>query len=111
LWGLITCWGGDGNADNLQVQKLVKMMLGLSEVPKPDDAANALAVAVSVVSILFLESPLNSAIPGNEHTVITPSANSFPLNDICGVFSLIFFFTWRLYYHNLGLDSKWQYGV
>jgi len=37
---------GHGRADKKQVQYMVKALLGLSEVPKPDDAADALAVAI-----------------------------------------------------------------
>ena len=38
---------GVGNADKKQVQEMVKRILGLSEVVKPDDAADALAVAIT----------------------------------------------------------------
>lgn len=37
---------GYGKADKNQVQKMVKMLLGLQEIPRPDDAADALAVAI-----------------------------------------------------------------
>jgi crossover junction endodeoxyribonuclease RuvC len=37
---------GYGSADKKQVQYMVKHLLGLSEIPKPDDVADALAVAV-----------------------------------------------------------------
>lgn len=37
---------GYGRADKKQVQKMVKEVLGLEKIPKPDDAADALAVAV-----------------------------------------------------------------
>ena len=37
---------GQGGAEKQQVQYMVTRLLGLSEVPKPDDAADALAVAV-----------------------------------------------------------------
>lgn len=37
---------GYGRADKKQMQKMVKTVLGLKEIPKPDDAADALAVAV-----------------------------------------------------------------
>lgn len=37
---------GYGRADKRQIQQMVKLVLGLKEVPKPDDAADALAVAV-----------------------------------------------------------------
>jgi crossover junction endodeoxyribonuclease RuvC len=35
-----------GQASKLQVQKMVKLLLGLKEIPKPDDAADALALAI-----------------------------------------------------------------
>lgn len=37
---------GYGRADKAQVQYMVKMLLCLQEVPKPDDAADAVAVAI-----------------------------------------------------------------
>ena len=37
---------GYGRADKMQVQKMVKNILGLEDIPKPDDAADALAVAI-----------------------------------------------------------------
>lgn len=37
---------GYGRADKKQVQEMVKIQLGLSVVPKPDDAADALAAAI-----------------------------------------------------------------
>jgi crossover junction endodeoxyribonuclease RuvC len=36
---------GDGRADKKQVQEMVKRIMNLKVVPKPDDAADALAVA------------------------------------------------------------------
>lgn len=38
---------GYGNADKGQVQQMVKLLLELDEVPKPDDAADAVAVAIT----------------------------------------------------------------
>ena len=38
---------GYGGADKKQVQEMVKMQLGLKEVPQPDDAADALAAAIT----------------------------------------------------------------
>ena len=35
-----------GRADKKQVQEMVKKLLKLSEIPKPDDAADALAIAI-----------------------------------------------------------------
>lgn len=37
---------GYGRADKKQVQEMVRLLLGLSKIPKPDDAADALAVAI-----------------------------------------------------------------
>lgn len=37
---------GYGRAEKMQVQQMVKMLLGLSKIPKPDDAADALALAI-----------------------------------------------------------------
>lgn len=37
---------GYGRATKQQVQEMVRLQLGLSEVPKPDDCADALAVAI-----------------------------------------------------------------
>jgi len=37
---------GYGRASKTQIQQMMKSMLGLTEVPKPDDVADALAIAV-----------------------------------------------------------------
>lgn len=37
---------GNGRAEKAQVQYMVKAILGLNSVPKPDDTADALAVAI-----------------------------------------------------------------
>lgn len=37
---------GYGRADKSQIQKMVKLLLHLKEIPKPDDAADALAAAI-----------------------------------------------------------------
>lgn len=37
---------GYGRAEKQQVQKMVKLLLNLKEIPKPDDAADALAIAL-----------------------------------------------------------------
>jgi crossover junction endodeoxyribonuclease RuvC len=41
-----------GQAQKGQVQKMVKLLLNLQEIPKPDDAADALAVAICASSSL-----------------------------------------------------------
>lgn len=38
---------GYGKADKHQIQTMVRMMLSLGEIPRPDDAADALAVAIT----------------------------------------------------------------
>lgn len=37
---------GQGRADKHQVQELVRVLLGLTEIPRPDHAADALAAAI-----------------------------------------------------------------
>ena len=37
---------GFGRADKRQIQQMVKLLLGLESVPKPDDAADAIAIAL-----------------------------------------------------------------
>ena len=37
---------GYGRAEKTQIQNMVKIMLGLNAVPKPDDVADALAIAI-----------------------------------------------------------------
>ena len=37
---------GYGRAEKSQVQKMVKIICGLSEIPKPDDAADAIAIGI-----------------------------------------------------------------
>lgn len=37
---------GYGNADKHQMQEMVRMLLNLDTIPRPDDAADAVAVAV-----------------------------------------------------------------
>lgn len=38
---------GYGKADKRQVQQMVKLLLNLPEIPKPDDAADGLAIAIT----------------------------------------------------------------
>ena len=46
---------GYGRADKKQVQSMVKNILKLKEIPKPDDAADALAVAICCASSINFE--------------------------------------------------------
>ena len=45
---------GSGRADKLQMQNMVQLLLSLDAVPQPDDAADALAVALCHASHLNL---------------------------------------------------------
>ena len=38
---------GYGNAEKKQMQQMVRMRLGIAEIPKPDDAADAVACAIT----------------------------------------------------------------
>ena len=37
---------GNGRAEKAQIQFMTKTILGLEKIPKPDDAADAIAVAI-----------------------------------------------------------------
>ncbi len=41
---------GYGNADKKQMQQMVKISLKLEEIPQPDDAADALAIAITTAT-------------------------------------------------------------
>lgn len=43
---------GYGKASKDQVQKMVKTLLRLTEIPRPDDAADALAAAITLASTM-----------------------------------------------------------
>lgn len=43
---------GYGRADKKQIQEMVRLQLGLSEPPKPDDCADALAAAIMCAFVL-----------------------------------------------------------
>lgn len=46
---------GYGGADKSQMQNMVKMILGLDEIPKPDDAADAVGVAICTAQMAQFE--------------------------------------------------------
>ncbi len=52
---------GYGSADKRQVQEMVKMLLHLSTIPKPDDAADAAAIAVCTLHRSKMDGLLNRA--------------------------------------------------
>ena len=51
---------GYGNADKHQVQEMVRMLLALPELPKPDDAADAAAVAICYLHRAKLDALLSN---------------------------------------------------
>lgn len=46
---------GYGRADKKQVQKMVKLILNLKEIPEPDDAADALACAITCANYSYIK--------------------------------------------------------
>lgn len=55
---------GYGKAEKQQVQELVRMFLKLQAAPKPDDVADALAVAICHAHSYTLNSKLNEVLRG-----------------------------------------------
>ncbi|MBW6441243.1 crossover junction endodeoxyribonuclease RuvC [Patescibacteria group bacterium] len=53
---------GYGRAEKKQMQQMVKSILGLKEIPKPDDVADALAVAVCCESSIKFEKIINKKL-------------------------------------------------
>ncbi len=53
---------GYGAADKEQVQRMVQLVLGMAEVPRPDDAADALAVAVCIANRIGQTDRVNAAV-------------------------------------------------
>ncbi|MBD3185169.1 crossover junction endodeoxyribonuclease RuvC [Candidatus Poribacteria bacterium] len=51
---------GYGRADKAQIQQMIKVLLGLSEIPKPDDAADALALAICHLSSYRMRNALGT---------------------------------------------------
>lgn len=49
---------GYGNAEKRQIQEMVRLLLGLDDIPRPDDAADALAVALCHFQSARFRSPL-----------------------------------------------------
>ena len=45
-WEIKQALTGNGRAEKQQVQEMVKLMLGLGSIPKPDHASDALAAAI-----------------------------------------------------------------
>ncbi len=53
---------GYGAADKEQVQRMVQLVLGMAEVPRPDDAADALAIAVCIANRIGQTDRVNAAV-------------------------------------------------
>jgi len=53
---------GVGNAEKIQVQQMVKVLLGLSTIPKPDHAADALADCICHASFAQTNSRINGVL-------------------------------------------------
>lgn len=47
---------GYGKAEKAQMQKMTQLLLNLREIPKPDDAADALAIALTSAQVAVAES-------------------------------------------------------
>jgi crossover junction endodeoxyribonuclease RuvC len=54
---------GYGAAEKRQVQEMVKMLLKLITIPKPDDVADALAVAICHAHSIVLNERMNGVTP------------------------------------------------
>jgi crossover junction endodeoxyribonuclease RuvC len=53
---------GYGAADKEQVQRMVQLVLGMTELPRPDDAADALAIAVCIANRVGQADRANAAV-------------------------------------------------
>jgi crossover junction endodeoxyribonuclease RuvC len=42
---------GYGSADKTQMQEMVRILLNLDKIPRPDDAADALAIAITDINM------------------------------------------------------------
>ncbi|RKL64287.1 crossover junction endodeoxyribonuclease RuvC [Thermoanaerobacteraceae bacterium SP2] len=51
---------GYGRAEKIQIQEMTRILLNLKELPKPDDAADALAVALCHINSFRLQSVINN---------------------------------------------------
>lgn len=64
---------GYGKADKRMVQQMLKIMLKMSHIPKPDDAADAIAAAICLANSLAFKNSINSCTKLRGHG---PSASS-----------------------------------
>ncbi len=56
---------GYGRADKKQVQAMVKAILNLKEIPRPDDAADALAIAICAASNIKFKNQISKVKDAN----------------------------------------------
>ncbi|MBN1686779.1 MAG: crossover junction endodeoxyribonuclease RuvC [Spirochaetales bacterium] len=57
---------GSGRAEKAQVQELVRFLLALQEIPKPDHAADALAAAICCYHLVSAEKKIDCKTGGND---------------------------------------------
>ncbi len=53
---------GYGGADKKQIQMMVQTLLALPELPKPDDAADALAIALCYISQIGYDDAISASV-------------------------------------------------
>jgi len=66
---------GYGNADKHQVQQMVRVLLSLTAIPEPHDAADALAVAICHFHHAGISARLESAVSGARFSRRVATAN------------------------------------
>ena len=66
---------GYGAADKEQVQRMVQLVLGMSELPRPDDAADALAIATWVANT----ARVGAGAPGDATAAVMDRAAVAPI--------------------------------
>jgi hypothetical protein len=64
---------GHGSADKEQVQRMVQVILGLPELPEPDDAADALAVAICIAHREHAVGRIQAAPGALDRSAIAPA--------------------------------------
>jgi crossover junction endodeoxyribonuclease RuvC len=63
---------GYGAADKEQVQRMVQLVLGMSELPRPDDAADALAIATWVANTERAGQPATATAAVLDRAAVAP---------------------------------------
>ena len=63
---------GYGAADKEQVQRMVQLVLGMSELPRPDDAADALAIATWVANTERAGPPATATAAVMDRAAVAP---------------------------------------